>query len=323
MRSARVIVAPLSRSARILFPTLVLGLYLFATSGNARAQQAAEPDPQPPPRRASISLGDSPKQVQWNERWKRFGWTDLVATTVMATTSLATLAIAPDEDRWTGPNDFDEAVRRAMRLEGLVDRDRARDASDVFLMLAINQMLVDTLVVTWWGHDSQDVAIQMVLMNIEAIAVNSALNGLVAGLVSRERPYGRDCVGELAESTDCTGNKRYRSFYSGHTSTTFTSAALTCMHHAYLPLYGGGAADKIVCATGFLMAGTTGMLRIMGDQHYLSDVLVGAAMGTASGLLVPWLLHYRTGDLPAPKARSGVRMTLLPTPTGGVLSGVF
>ena len=291
--------------------------------GVAHAQTAAEPDPRPLPPRASIVLGDSPQQLRWNESWRRFGWSNLVTTAVMTTTSLATLAIAPDEDRWTETNGFDGAVRDALRFDGLDDRDRARDASDVFLMLAINQLLVDTLVVTWWGHDSKDVAIQMVLMDIEAIAINTALNGLVAGLVSRERPYGRECVGELAETSDCSGNKRYRSFYSGHTSTTFTSAALTCMHHAYLPLYGGGAADRLVCATGFLMAGATGMLRVMGDQHYLSDVLVGAAMGTASGLFVPWLLHYRSGDLPEPESLSGVRMSLLPTPLGGVLTGVF
>jgi membrane-associated phospholipid phosphatase len=40
------------------------------------------------------------------------------------------------------------------------------------------------------------------------------------------------------------------------------------------------------------LATADGVLRIMGDRHYLSDVLAGGALGFAFGYGVPTLLHY-------------------------------
>jgi membrane-associated phospholipid phosphatase len=36
-----------------------------------------------------------------------------------------------------------------------------------------------------------------------------------------------------------------------------------------------------------------GLTRILAGKHFPSDVLVGAAAGTASGLLIPWLHLYK------------------------------
>ena len=65
----------------------------------------------------------------------------------------------------------------------------------------------------------------------------------------------------------------------------------------------------LVC--GALMAGATvtGAARVMADAHYASDVLVGAAIGLISGLLVPWL-HYG-GGWRSPELGS---LRLLPAP---------
>ncbi len=48
-------------------------------------------------------------------------------------------------------------------------------------------------------------------------------------------------------------------------------------------VWGGGAA----------LAAGAGWLRMAGDAHWLTDVLVGAAVGTAVGVAVPRLLHPR------------------------------
>jgi membrane-associated phospholipid phosphatase len=48
------------------------------------------------------------------------------------------------------------------------------------------------------------------------------------------------------------------------------------------------------------VATATALLRIVADKHYLSDVVVGAAVGTASGLLLPLVLHYRASPVAAP-----------------------
>ena len=65
-------------------------------------------------------------------------------------------------------------------------------------------------------------------------------------------------------------------------------------HHTELGLLGEGG-DAAMCATGLAMASTVGLLRILADRHYASDVIMGAAVGLVSGWLVPWLLHYDIG----------------------------
>jgi membrane-associated phospholipid phosphatase len=42
-------------------------------------------------------------------------------------------------------------------------------------------------------------------------------------------------------------------------------------------------------------AATTGIGRLVADQHYATDVLVGSAAGFAVGYAIPTLLHYTAG----------------------------
>jgi membrane-associated phospholipid phosphatase len=48
------------------------------------------------------------------------------------------------------------------------------------------------------------------------------------------------------------------------------------------------------------------VLRIVSDQNYLSDVLVGMGMGLVTGLLLPWLLHFRGGARPEPRGAPSI-----------------
>ena len=275
----------------------------------------------PPKIGASIVL--EKEKVVWDPRWRKFQLADWIFTGVSLASTVGGLLIPSNAERWRTRNDFDVAVRNALRLDGFDARFVARDASDITLMLSLNQLLVDTLVVTWWGHDADTVAWEMALMNTETIAFNAGLNMLVSGLASRERPYAAECVGEAQEERrDCRGAKLLQSFYSGHTSTTFAVASATCMHHAMLPLYGGGVADVVPCLTSIALAGATGTLRIVADQHWASDVLVGAAMGTFSGIAVPYFLHYAWGPPEAPEP-DAISLRVVPLPTGATLMGVF
>ena len=95
------------------------------------------------------------------------------------------------------------------------------------------------------------------------------------------------------------------------------------MHHAHLPLYGGGLPDILACASAFGVAAGTATLRVVGDQPWTSDILVGSAFGTFSGLFIPWVLHYRTGDLPDAVDADGISVQVIPTPAGGYITGAF
>jgi membrane-associated phospholipid phosphatase len=115
---------------------------------------------------------------------------------------------------------------------------------------------------------------------------------------------------------------------SGHSTASFTLAGLTCIHHAYLPLYGGGAPDALACAGSMAAATTVAMMRVVSDQHYLSDVIIGSAFGALAGVGMPWLLHYRGGgsaDQTAPPDSKHYKIsaTVMPTPNGIFVMGTF
>jgi len=53
----------------------------------------------------------------------------------------------------------------------------------------------------------------------------------------------------------------------------------------------GYASEPLFWSVGMGLAAFVGYLRIAADKHYFTDVLVGALVGTVSGIVVPRLLH--------------------------------
>ena len=184
--------------------------------------------------------------------------------------------------------------------------------------------MFDALVVAGWYRDSADVAAEMALIGIEVFAVTGALQSVFNVAFSRERPFGERCGnGKPADGRDCDSPRRFFSFFSGHTSQAFASAALTCTHHARFPLYGEGNVGSAICGAGLALAAATGILRISGDQHYLSDVVVGAAMGSLVGFGLPYLLHYGGAKARFARDSAGFELRLLPMPNGAAAVGRF
>jgi membrane-associated phospholipid phosphatase len=258
--------------------------------------------------------------------WKhtRFRDSEYVALGGMLLAVVPSFIIQPSPGRFPSNVGVDESARSALRIEHWEVRQTARDASDVLLTLAVNYpLIVDAVVVAGWYRDAPDVGWELAMIDLEALVVNATLAAWTSALSSRERPYGRLCPKERAlQDLDCSSNNRYRSYFSGHTSTAFVSAGLMCMHHANVPLYGGGVPDGAACGLALGAAGTMAYLRVAADQHYLSDVLTGAAVGSAIGFGLPWALHYRE---PPPRSgpAKGPRVTLLPAPNGAHVLGTF
>jgi hypothetical protein len=49
---------------------------------------------------------------------------------------------------------------------------------------------------------------------------------------------------------------------------------LTCVHHAHLPLYGGGVADTLACGTMIAAAVVTGVGRVVTEEHHAFDLVM-------------------------------------------------
>jgi membrane-associated phospholipid phosphatase len=134
-------------------------------------------------------------------------------------------------------------------------------------------------------------------MDLEAYALSSIVTISLYSTVGRARPSYADCKANPFFNPDCNVAAD-DSFPSGHTNEAFTAAGLSCAHHGHLPLYGSRLADTLACIRDVTLASLEGTLRIMGDRHYATDVLTGAAIGFGFGYGVPTLLHYRDRERP-------------------------
>ncbi|MGB0678601.1 MAG: phosphatase PAP2 family protein [Polyangiales bacterium] len=199
-----------------------------------------------------------------------------------------------EQARWRGAILTDNAARALFRLDTASAQSRAAESSDILLYsLIAYPTLVDAVLVAGAGHQSPAVAAQMVAINAQAFALTTMLTVLAKSVAARERPFGRECDGQGAAGGRCQDANRYKSFFSGHAATAFTGAGLVCAHHQALPLYGGGVADSSACALSLAAASTVGVLRMMADKHYSTDVLLGAGVGLLSGYFLPRILHYK------------------------------
>ena len=122
------------------------------------------------------------------------------------------------------------------------------------------------------------------LHGTEAVFLAQTITGVVKGTAGRARPYvtadtnPRDFkLGRgFRKPTD------YSSFPSGHTSTAFAAAAaVTSETSRWWP-----RSTWIVAPTMYGGATLVGLSRMYHNKHWASDVAVGAAIGTFSGLKV-------------------------------------
>ncbi len=123
------------------------------------------------------------------------------------------------------------------------------------------------------------------LLYLESMAITGLLYTSSTYFLNRYRPETYRTDIPPSERTD--GNYR-NAFFAGHVALVATASFFTAQVYAdYHPtsslkwvLYGGAAAATI----------TTAYLRHIAGKHFPSDIIVGTAVGTLSGILVP-LLH--------------------------------
>jgi membrane-associated phospholipid phosphatase len=143
--------------------------------------------------------------------------------------------------------------------------------------------------------------------------LTSALGDYTKHLVARERPAFHHHIEGQTEFSSYP-KERNKSFFSLDTAWAFSivSSAATLAH-----LRGYSSRNYIMLGGGALALGA-GTLRIVGDAHWTTDVLAGAAVGTAIGIAIPVLLHGRRST-----EASSVAIAPLDRASGVSLSFVF
>ena len=200
------------------------------------------------------------------QRWELFA-----VPTALAVTLGINLTGSPPS-RWRGGILFDDWVSNGLTLKSEAARSHAATASTVLAVgVGALPFLLDAFLLTGSKHGRTDLAFQMFMVDAEALTLTGLITEATKRLSGRERP---------------TGGIETDSFFSGHTSIAASAATLVCLQHLQLDLLGDRAADAVVCGAAAAAALGTGLLRVMSDRHYASDVVVGAAVGVGSALLV-------------------------------------
>ena len=193
--------------------------------------------------------------------------------------------LAPPRCRWCDRNALDDAGRA---LRAPVERQPAASlASDVVGVIATPVLMVglDAAFTRFGGGTWRHAAVDALLV-IEAMVASQALNQVVKFIAGRERPLVAQLPEDQKPLTKQPDDNNL-SFFSGHTSYTFSLVAAT----ATIVRARGYAHWWVVPAVGLPFAVTTALLRLAADKHYLTDVLTGAALGVLLGVGVPVLFH--------------------------------
>jgi membrane-associated phospholipid phosphatase len=232
---------------------------------------------------ANPNAAAQPRELRWN---------GAVDGTVVGVGAAAWLAsellfrshLAPATCHWCDVDGLDRDARQALLW---CDPSPADTASSVvaFGLAPISAALTLGLAANHDGAFSH-VFGPDVLIASEAAVIAIDIDQVTKFVAGRERPFVHALPSWAKGHTDDpVGNNL--SFFSGHTTATFALAAAAGTV-ASMRRYRWAS---LTWATGGALAFTTAYLRIAADKHWLTDVLVGMAIGTAVGIVVPYVFH--------------------------------
>jgi membrane-associated phospholipid phosphatase len=251
---------------------------------------------------AGTAEASDPPRVEWNPKWRKVGLEEGLALIPLGGALLA-ISLAwtpPQEAHWKGGIFFDSRIRSAFRGESAGTQRAANDLGNMLFVVGSVLPIVVDVGVTLAVHQKPDIALQILLIDLQSVVSTALLSLTVQFSVGRGRPFFSECqpdgtvrdeAGRVLPNRCDTGDEA-RSFYSGHAAATMASAGFTCLTHQRMPLFGGGVADVAPCALMLGVTLTTGVTRIIADKHWASDVVIGWGIGALTGYVLPAAIHY-------------------------------
>lgn len=221
--------------------------------------------------------------------WHIDGVVTVAAFAFWGGTQLLESKLAPASCRWCNPGSLDASVRGALRWN---DTAAANLAGNLGAYVFVPLASLGLLAFDAYREDRLNEMAGSGLVIAESVALAGALNQIAKFATGRERPFVHALPADQKPLTaDPADNNT--SFYSSHTSFAFALAVSTATV-ASMQRYRWAPA---IWAAGLASAAAVGYLRIAADRHYFTDVLVGAAAGSAIGFAVPYEFHRSAGAL--------------------------
>ncbi len=146
------------------------------------------------------------------------------------------------------------------------------------------------------------------VMYAETLMISNGIKEMVKLMVDRPRPYMYYDAGTYPEDVSKDGDW-CDSFPSGHSTMVFASATFTS--YTFCKYFPESYWRIPVVAGSYALAVSTAALRIMSGNHFMTDVVSGAILGSAVGFFVPWLHTFNTKhDLNVGLLSNGVSISL-------------
>jgi len=164
-------------------------------------------------------------------------------------------------------------------------------AKTVRVAVAPGAYIIGTSLYAAWRVSKDERLAELGLHGVESLVVGEVTATVIKTVAGRARPYVNGNPDDYHFGRGFS-NGDYKSFPSGHTVAAFAAAAaVTSETSAWAPgqrwivgpiMYGGAA--------------MVGMSRMYNNQHWASDVIVGAGIGTLAGLKVVRYHHSHPGS---------------------------
>ncbi len=125
---------------------------------------------------------------------------------------------------------------------------------------------------------------QILVLYTETMAITATLYTMTAGNVDRYRPF---VYGSDAPMSEKTGKGATRSFFAGHTAATASATFFAAK--VYSDFNPDSRAKPYVWAAAAIIPAAVAYYRTEAGMHFLTDNIVGYAIGAGVGILVPEL----------------------------------
>ena len=233
----------------------------------------------------------SPKEWRWDPAWSDAGvWDYTLSAVGFSALGLEVEFFQPYRPplHWTPPILFDDPVRSALRGSTQAVRANAEALSWALFGLELGYPVLVDLPYAWARHGKQ-VAWNLLWQDAMVLTLTGAADLALRDAIGRARPRTTDCLAQGRD--DCLDDpESTRSFPGGHFAETTAAATLTCVQHLSLGLY-GAPWDAVTCAATLSADAAVGVLRLVSDNHWATDVIAGGALGAAIGVGLPILVH--------------------------------